>query len=142
VASSRRYLVKFKVDGEPNGPYSPNELRHLVEAGMLTEVGLIAEAGSRRWVPAGRVKGLFPVAPTGLVELKRVQSEAGRPEIQPGRTRAASGTGSGGTDASQRSDSRSESQTTARSGLPCFLGVCILVTLASFGAGLLVGLIA
>ncbi len=55
----------YSHDGTEYGPYSPKELRELVLAGKLLATDLIGQRGKPRWIPAQKVRGLFP--PKGIL---------------------------------------------------------------------------
>ena len=62
MGTSPRFMLKTDARAEPTGPYSASELRELAQVGMVTDVSLIAQEGSARWVPAVKVKGLLPAS--------------------------------------------------------------------------------
>jgi hypothetical protein len=47
-------------DGKLLGPFTDQQLKQLATSGMLVPTDLIRKAGTEKWVPASRVKGLFP----------------------------------------------------------------------------------
>jgi len=50
----------FKRQGQSHGPVSAVELKRLADAGELARTDLVRKEDGERWVPAVRVKGLFP----------------------------------------------------------------------------------
>ncbi len=48
------------------GPFTPSELRQLAAAGKLLPGDLVGQRGRPNWVPAQRVRGLFP--PMGIIQ--------------------------------------------------------------------------
>jgi len=61
--------------GNELGPLSPKQLRTLVEKGKLSPDDRVRQGTGGAWVPAGRVKGLFPSADAAPPD----QSQASRP---------------------------------------------------------------
>jgi hypothetical protein len=51
-------------NGQKDGPYSDSELKAMAANGTLTAAGLIWREGMPSWVEAGRIRGLFPQAPS------------------------------------------------------------------------------
>ncbi|MBN2474468.1 MAG: DUF4339 domain-containing protein [Pirellulales bacterium] len=51
-----------EISGEQVGPLSPGQLKAMAEQGQLTPKHRVKQGAHGPWVPAGRVKGLFPVA--------------------------------------------------------------------------------
>jgi hypothetical protein len=49
-----------KIDGNKVGPFTPQQLKTIVAKGQLRPEHLIRRGNEGAWVPAGRVKGLFP----------------------------------------------------------------------------------
>lgn len=56
----------YSRDGQQFGPVSGGELRQLVAHGGLSPTDLIWRDGLADWVPASRIKGLFPQTPPPL----------------------------------------------------------------------------
>jgi NAD-dependent dihydropyrimidine dehydrogenase PreA subunit len=50
-------------DNQAVGPLSSAQLKELADSGGLGPTDLVLRAGSRKWVAAGAVKGLFPPPP-------------------------------------------------------------------------------
>jgi Fe-S oxidoreductase len=46
------------------GPLSSAQLKALAAAGTLTPADRVLRVGTKKWVPAAKVKGLFPVTPS------------------------------------------------------------------------------
>ncbi len=55
----------FSIHGEQFGPVSSKELRQMAATGRLKPSDLVWRPGLKTWVPAARIKGLFP-SPPGL----------------------------------------------------------------------------
>src|SRR5262249_33971135 len=53
-------------DDKQHGPVSGAELKLLAASGRLTAADLIWREGMEEWAPAGRLKGLFPEARSGV----------------------------------------------------------------------------
>jgi hypothetical protein len=64
---AQRWEVKIR--GEVHGPFKPKALRKAAAEGRIHRRSLIRMVGQDRWMPAGKLKDLFP-APLGLVPKK------------------------------------------------------------------------
>jgi hypothetical protein len=54
----------FTRDGKQRlGPFTSEQLRQLAAGGLLESSHMVLKDGSRKWVPAGSIRGLFPSAP-------------------------------------------------------------------------------
>lgn len=53
----------YSRDGARTGPLSPSELKRAADSGHFTRTDFVWKEGLAEWVPAARVKGLFPEAP-------------------------------------------------------------------------------
>lgn len=49
-------------DGQQTGPFTAQQLRHMVTSGQLSPTDLLWKDGMPNWVPCSSVKGLFPEA--------------------------------------------------------------------------------
>ena len=54
------------VEGKQHGPLSNSELKSLADCKRLQPTDLIWKEGMAEWVPASKIKGLFPAAPPPL----------------------------------------------------------------------------
>lgn len=54
----------FVLDGKKTGPVTAAALKELARSGKLSQTGLIWKEGMPQWIPASRVKGLFPTDAT------------------------------------------------------------------------------
>jgi hypothetical protein len=50
----------FQIDDQPQGPLSAEQLRQLVQEGRVHTGTLVTRQGLGKWLPAGKVHGLFP----------------------------------------------------------------------------------
>jgi len=53
----------FSIDGQQFGPISSKQLRELAATGRLKPSDLVWRPGLKTWVPAAKIKGLFPSPP-------------------------------------------------------------------------------
>jgi len=54
------------VEGKQHGPLSNSELKSLADGKRLQPTDLVWKEGMAEWVPASKIKGLFPAAPPPL----------------------------------------------------------------------------
>lgn len=50
----------YSQEGQQRGPLTPSQIKELVAAGKLKPTDLIWKEGLESWIPASRLKGLFP----------------------------------------------------------------------------------
>lgn len=55
-------LWHYKRQGEQFGPFSDQQLKQLAVSGKLQPSDMVQQEGSAEWVPANRLKGLFPTS--------------------------------------------------------------------------------
>ncbi len=78
-----------KIEGKKVGPLTGQQLRTIVAKGKLRPEHLVRRGGEGPWVPAGRVKGLFPEKrPASPGDGKQAGPGGGKPAAR--RRRAAS----------------------------------------------------
>ena len=74
----------YRLDGEMTGPIKSSELKQLVVDGVVTRETPVFKDGSERWVKAGAVKGLIPVAinETGMsVDHSTTEPDSDQPSL-------------------------------------------------------------
>ncbi|MBX3399276.1 MAG: DUF4339 domain-containing protein [Gemmataceae bacterium] len=71
----------YAVDGSKHGPVSSKELTDLARSGKLLPTALVWKEGMDGWKPAGKVKGLFPVATTAPPPPPAPPAPASPPDI-------------------------------------------------------------
>lgn len=59
--------VALQAVGTAGGPLTPAQLKRLADSGQLSPTDLVWKEGLAQWVPAGKVRGLFPVSPPAAV---------------------------------------------------------------------------
>ena len=78
-----------KIEGKEKGPITGQQLRVAVAKGKVLAEHLIRRGTDGPWVPAGRVKGLFPEQPSGDAKKAAGQAKPAKPPAKPGPLAAA-----------------------------------------------------
>jgi hypothetical protein len=76
-----------EVMGEQTGPLSSAQLKELAASGFLTPDVAVRKGVEGKWVPASRVKGLFPEASRAPGDKKGASPPKSRPQSQPSPVR-------------------------------------------------------
>lgn len=63
--SSEITMWHYSIDGEKLGPVSTPELRRLASIGQIAPTDLVWKDGMTDWIPASRIKDLFPAGASG-----------------------------------------------------------------------------
>lgn len=69
----------FVLDGKKTGPVTASALKELARSGRLSQADLIWKEGMPQWIPAARVKGLFPTDATPATAEPQEQAPAQSP---------------------------------------------------------------